>query len=281
MEDFWDFLKSPGFGGAAAIVAAVIAAIIAISRDRNEREHARRQAWWETLTWVCDRAVGKDGAVLLDRSVVVAVLVDLHEQSKRLLASRSGRRFFGLRPAPVARWTAEQTAVSGLVEQFGAQAVIGPGIYNSYISALDEVAEDLATRGIRAVTPGAEYRTRVLDAVELILRGTMDRSITYSRRRSDFSMQIMQGERGVTVRVLYSDRDLEDLLGDRGVVDQIRDSIASRATVPTLVVTNRPVPDLLSEALKSTSLRYVNWSDQGDDDGVRGALSDLGIVPMA
>jgi hypothetical protein len=46
-----EWMKSPGFGGLAAVVAAVVA-FIGVSRTvKAQREATRRQQWWERARW--------------------------------------------------------------------------------------------------------------------------------------------------------------------------------------------------------------------------------------
>lgn len=68
-SEFWDrFFTSAGFGGAMAVVAAMIAAMIAVIQFRHAKSKDRDTRWWETLTWVYDRTVVEDGKNLHCRS---------------------------------------------------------------------------------------------------------------------------------------------------------------------------------------------------------------------
>lgn len=68
-----DWLTSPGFGGTAAVVAAVIA-WLGVRRStrvqsqtasrvlRAERENARKDQWWDRLKWAVELALSSDEA---------------------------------------------------------------------------------------------------------------------------------------------------------------------------------------------------------------------------
>lgn len=49
--DWESFLRSPGFGGTAAVVAAPIAFWAAARSRRAENERAREARWWEQARW--------------------------------------------------------------------------------------------------------------------------------------------------------------------------------------------------------------------------------------
>ncbi|GAA1903881.1 hypothetical protein GCM10009737_00710 [Nocardioides lentus] len=49
-----EFFLSPGFGGAAAVVAALIAYAAARSRARIDRRLGERSQWWARAEWALD-----------------------------------------------------------------------------------------------------------------------------------------------------------------------------------------------------------------------------------
>lgn len=57
-----EWLMSPGFGGAAAVVAALLA-LYGVSRNvRVQREANRKQQWWERARWALDLTLNVDSS---------------------------------------------------------------------------------------------------------------------------------------------------------------------------------------------------------------------------
>lgn len=56
------WLTSPGFGGSAAVVAAVITFVGVRRAAAVQRENARRDQWWDRLKWAVDLALSDDEA---------------------------------------------------------------------------------------------------------------------------------------------------------------------------------------------------------------------------
>jgi len=57
-----DWLTSPGFGGTAAVVAAVLALIGVRRSTAVQRENARKDQWWDRLKWAVDLVLSGDEA---------------------------------------------------------------------------------------------------------------------------------------------------------------------------------------------------------------------------
>jgi len=57
-----EWLTSPGFGGAAAVVAAVIAFLGVRRSTATQRENARKDQWWDRLKWAVELALDPDEA---------------------------------------------------------------------------------------------------------------------------------------------------------------------------------------------------------------------------
>lgn len=52
----WEqFFLSPGFGGAAALVAGLLAYVAARVKAADDRKIAAERQWWDALAWVYDR----------------------------------------------------------------------------------------------------------------------------------------------------------------------------------------------------------------------------------
>lgn len=94
--DFWgwldQFVRSPGFGGAAAVCAALIAFWAAHRSRRAEDERAREARWWEQARWASElmREVDPDGG---DHSLRlgVAALTHLLDEDVDVEAARFAR----------------------------------------------------------------------------------------------------------------------------------------------------------------------------------------------
>lgn len=56
------WLTSPGFGGAAAVVAAVLALIGVRRASAVQRQNARKDQWWDRLKWAVDLVLSGDEA---------------------------------------------------------------------------------------------------------------------------------------------------------------------------------------------------------------------------
>lgn len=70
------FLISPGFGGAAAVVAALLAFVAARQKLSVDREASRQERWWATLTWIYDRATHEN----LDQRLPPGLALDLFDR---------------------------------------------------------------------------------------------------------------------------------------------------------------------------------------------------------
>lgn len=68
---FGDWLMSPGFGGAAAVLAAGLALVGVWRNVTARRESDRKQQWWERARWALDLILDDDPSA---RDVGLAVL---------------------------------------------------------------------------------------------------------------------------------------------------------------------------------------------------------------
>lgn len=71
-----EWVRSPGFGGFAAVVAALIAVGGVWLNARSQRAGTRKQQWWERAHWALDLTLSDRPA---DREVGFAVLEALAE----------------------------------------------------------------------------------------------------------------------------------------------------------------------------------------------------------
>ncbi|MFG1602806.1 hypothetical protein [Actinoplanes sp. NPDC049265] len=83
MEPFIQrFLTSAGAGGLAALLAAIIAALIARAQLSNTKRQQRHDRWWDTLSWVYDRAVVEGGKrEALSHIVTFTMLTELAQRA--------------------------------------------------------------------------------------------------------------------------------------------------------------------------------------------------------
>lgn len=66
-----EWLTSAGFGGTAAVVAALVAYLGVRKTVRQQRLNARKDQWWERARWALDRTLSEDARV---RAVGFSVL---------------------------------------------------------------------------------------------------------------------------------------------------------------------------------------------------------------
>lgn len=87
------WLMSPGFGGAAAVLAASLAFIAATRNRRSEERRAREARWWEQARWASDLLMKGDD----EQAMGIAALAQLVEEAPDVEAAR----FAGVALRPV------------------------------------------------------------------------------------------------------------------------------------------------------------------------------------
>lgn len=86
-DDIGRWLMSPGFGGAAAVLAASLAFRAARLNRRSENDRAREERWWEQARWAADLLLQGD-----DRQALgIAALAQLVEQAPDVEAAMFAR----------------------------------------------------------------------------------------------------------------------------------------------------------------------------------------------
>lgn len=69
-----DWLTSAGFGGTAAVVAAVIAFFGVRRAAATQRENARKDHWWDRLKWAVDLVLsGDEGKANVGLTALLAI----------------------------------------------------------------------------------------------------------------------------------------------------------------------------------------------------------------
>ncbi|MBT0771241.1 hypothetical protein KIH74_20040 [Kineosporia sp. J2-2] len=104
LDWFANWFNTPGFGGAAALIAAIVAYKSAKhkiveerkegKKDRDaaterhgadakaERERVERENWWKMLIWVYDRSIGDGAEPRLSLDVTLELLAALEVETK-------------------------------------------------------------------------------------------------------------------------------------------------------------------------------------------------------
>lgn len=86
-HDFGRWLLSPGFGGAAAVLAASLAYGASRSNRRSENARAREERWWEQARWAADLLLQGD-----DRQALgIAALAQLVDEAPDVEAALFAR----------------------------------------------------------------------------------------------------------------------------------------------------------------------------------------------
>ena len=87
-EGFGRFIVSPGFGGLAALLAAVLVFIAAQQRNAHDSREAvraaekdRQERWWEALTWIYDRASAERSEARLTGELALDLLERLYDEA--------------------------------------------------------------------------------------------------------------------------------------------------------------------------------------------------------
>jgi hypothetical protein len=82
-DPFWErFLLSPGFGGASALVAGVLAYAAANRKAGYDRQAARQKQWWDALAWVYDRATAERPGARLNADLALNLLDRLEAEAQ-------------------------------------------------------------------------------------------------------------------------------------------------------------------------------------------------------
>lgn len=75
------FLVSPGLGGLAAFLGGLLAYAAASRKSKDDREKTRQDRWWETVTWIYDRARA-DGDSAMPGDLALGLLEQLFEEAQ-------------------------------------------------------------------------------------------------------------------------------------------------------------------------------------------------------
>lgn len=75
------FLVSPGLGGLAAFLGGLLAYAAASRKSKDDREKARQDRWWETVTWIYDRARA-DGDSAMPGDLALGLLEQLFDEAQ-------------------------------------------------------------------------------------------------------------------------------------------------------------------------------------------------------
>lgn len=264
----WDFITSPGFGGAAALIAAGVAALVGYSQHRANRDRTDHERWWSTLTWVYDRTVvDNKGRAPLAQSVTVGVLKQLNDQVKRHERGRRGRS-----------WTTEAEAVASLADMFGDDSAVTAGAVQPASGVLGSLQADLEERGYGHRARAGAYRASALEAVTRVLPDAEIDSPADIGINID-EVMVRQGEKVATVRFAYHETPTRDE-GTLYAEDTrlLQERITEKYGHPVIVVSNQPLPEEAQIALADTPLfKYVHWTNGIEDLRLTNAIREFGF----
>lgn len=258
-ELWWEFLTSPGFGGAAALLAAGVAAAVGYSQYRLTREHRAREQWWATLTWVYDRAVvDQSGRRPLAQAVTVGVLDRLFDQVKR--SDSLSRQ----------RWGPEAEAVAALADMFvETHNRDSAGVESPALILLNDLQAELTGRGLGRRARAVAYRREALAALERLLgKFAADDSPDFG----DNVNEVRTGLNGLVVRIEYR----ESAPPSPGPTKAALAAIHAKYRTPVLFMLNQPVDPLSAESAEAYPVHMVTWRDQSDDPALANALRQMG-----
>ncbi|MEU4427184.1 hypothetical protein AB0F81_41725 [Actinoplanes sp. NPDC024001] len=294
-EPFFErFLTSAGFGGLAALGAAIIAAWIAHKQLQSTRQQQRHDRWWETLGWVYDRAVvdaGKREA--LPHRVTFTMLSELAQQAQ---APPGDRLQIGTIEAITSMFVPAGSDSPGDVgdgREPDASSGSSPGQEfdagetthrtSSLIEVSDPVAVDLM-EALRArvqqsheapsSAQAAAYQESVRLAVARLLTGPGGRLAEVREKDDSVDFRVELDGRTVFVNAVYRP---QSLLGHQ-VIEHLRkgriflDRVAPDASL--VIVSNTIASIRLSHEANrwDPRLAFVVWRGEDDDEQLLEAL---------
>jgi len=255
----WQFITSPGFGGAAALIAASVAALVGYFQYRLARAHRAREQWWATLTWVYDRAVvDQSGRRPLEQAVTVGVLDRLFDQVKR--SDSSSRK----------DWGPEAQAVAALVDMFAdAQKHAVPGVEMPSIALLNELQVELSDRGLGRRGRAVGYRRDAREALKRLMGAVpLDSSADIDDNVSEVRLGSASG---LVVRMDYRESP-----PSHGLSAATLAGIYAKYRCPVLVMLNQEIEPLPPNQRADLPVQFVTWRTERDDPALLQALERLG-----
>ncbi|MGH3704655.1 MAG: hypothetical protein ACRDT9_08510, partial [Agromyces sp.] len=285
------FVRSPGAGGFAAVVAASIAAFglsrqVQVSRGQLEHNRAAEQerSWWSSFEWATSRAAPLDsGHRELPADVAINTFLSLSDAATTDVQKKACGGFIDMLtaspPESGASPAAEQVASvrrPQTASQYERMRVYEERETEREIEAL--AAYTSRTSGTPARSSGAEarlYELRVFDAIaRLHLRGALD-SISTGFDGPDFADATV-GIGGASVIVVVKAFPDGDAHAARRIRDIRNRVVAHGETRPVVVA----VPFPLSQAQSKWSddrVAVCTWNGEEDDQALLAALVNAAL----
>ncbi len=256
------FLTSAGFGGMCAVFVGAVGWYLSRRKYRNDR-------WWDTLTWVYDRAiVERDKKDPLPRAVAIAMLTEL--------LNRAGRREH-----------LQVSAIHSIHEMFSERDEAprtgqGPALETASRRVdsplerdlLEGLERSLASRGLPSRQAWRQYEQEVNEALQRVVTRHPGAVLAPAPRRTapmapDFTVMGPAGT--VLIEVKYAARSVMNIA-------MLRDGFAALGrqldgSVSGVLVVNVPVP--LEQAAKvrhDARVRLVTWTGPQDDRALEDAV---------
>lgn len=286
---FWErFVTSAGAGGLAALTAAIIAACIAGIQLRHAKRQQRHDRWWDTLSWVYDRAVvDAEKKESLPHRVTFTMLNELAEQarSKPTDSLQVGTIGAVLSMFSISEEVVKATSVGdnstnapgGKADpahhqstgQSSGLEVSDPAAINLLEQLRSSVASVTLSISGAARATGMQYELSLgeaLSRLSLPFNKISNASIPF-----DFVIR-GDGPRRLYIEALYSVRT-DRMFGILGRAHAFLNS--SSQTAQALIVLNAEIPAAWRKALEEfgdSRIRVVTWRDRDDDDMLRAAI---------
>ncbi|MFG1611087.1 hypothetical protein [Actinoplanes sp. NPDC049265] len=281
---FWErFFTSAGFGGAGALIAAIVAATIAAVQLRHAKRQQKHDRWWDTLGWVYDRSIVEaDKRDALPHRVTFTVLTELAQQAESnpkdnlqagTVASILSMFEISESDDPV-KEVLDPPDASDSVEEESRDSSSGREV-------TDPVALDLA-RSLKSIlgAPGwglAEALGRAYeDAVANALRriGAEFTDVTSAASLIDFTVRTPRGTLAVDALSTSSKLNSSRLLSHAGLLRSylnLDPGLTGGLIVIESEMTSIAVATI--QAFDDPRITVVHWKDPNDDNVLREALA--------
>jgi hypothetical protein len=276
-DQFWQrFLTSAGFGGLMAVAAALIAARIAARQLRHTKAQQLQERWWDTLTWVYDRAVvEKDKRRALPHHVTFALLTQLAEHAQTPPEDRL-----------------QQGAIKSVLSMFDTSDQVqdapqpegsGPSVIHvsdpTAVALLDELRDKLTSDEERQRADQLLYlhEARATIETEAVALGA-DATVVRDARLRTIVALAWKG-REILVQIRCTEGRVPNVVVLQAI-ERLQTEIAARYTaIGGLIIFNTPVSraavDAFMAAKNGPSIEVVTWTGRTDDAVVHNAIRRL------
>lgn len=304
-DPFWQrFLTSAGFGGLMALAAALIAARFASAQLRHTKAQQQHERWWETLTWVYDRAVvEKDKRRALPHQVTFTMLTQLAERAQAppedklqqhtirsilsmfQISNSAGRALGGDSPGESSSQETHRRGTDGEAEVEPTSSRQDPPSDATPIQVSDPTAVELLD-ALRATLTTPEdiqresERLHFFSATRELLKQSADRlgaalvGVPDSQQRMYFA--VTWPNKKVLVDVMHTDSRMHNV-AVLHAIDRLQAAVAANyAAMGGLVILNRRVNSAAVESFLSAThgprVEIVTWDSHRDGGVILEAL---------